>query len=155
MTPMQLDLHEARKARQYRFNSAAIELRQREHLSKQRQAQVERKAEQAREERQTIAAEQVAPDPVHYNRPASSVRKELLLQALEQHHLTLDELLCRRRRQDLVAARHELYARLHRFTRMSYPQIARFCGDRDHTTILHGVKKYNAALAAASCVEVA
>jgi hypothetical protein len=146
MSPLQQELHTAHKARQYRFINAAVQKKQQEHLTRQREAWNQRRAEQKQsqkeEERLALLVEQAAPEPTSHNRPAFPIRKELLLQTLESHGVGLDELMSPRRLLKLVAARQELYARLKMFTRMSYPQIGRFCGDRDHTTIMHGVRKY-------------
>lgn len=101
-------------------------------------------------EKRTVAAQIVLPIPSvdgFYNRPCASVRKELLLQTMERHGFSLDELLSQRRQLKLVKARQELYARLQQHTRMSYPQIGRYLGGRDHTTIMHGVRKYKQRVA--------
>jgi hypothetical protein len=117
-------------------------------LRRNSDAERQRRLEERKHERRLISIEQLPVDKASCNRPASSVRKEILLQTLENHNVNIDELLSPRRLHKLVVARHELYARLKQFTRMSYPQIGRFCGDRDHTTILHGVRKFEQARAA-------
>ena len=56
----------------------------------------------------------------------------------------------------IVRARHIYFYMARQLTKNSFPQIARRCGDRDHTTALHGyrkvaanIEKYADAIAAA------
>lgn len=46
-----------------------------------------------------------------------------------------------RRNRRVVHARHVAYYLCHTLTALSYVQIGRFCGKRDHTTVMHGVRK--------------
>lgn len=50
------------------------------------------------------------------------------------------------RGKDLVAARHAAFYITRRITCHSFPRIGRQYGDRDHTTVLHGVRKMTARL---------
>lgn len=47
----------------------------------------------------------------------------------------------------IVRARHIYFYMARHLTRNSFPQIARRCGDRDHTTAMHGYRKVTANLA--------
>ncbi|MCG8625680.1 MAG: chromosomal replication initiator protein DnaA, partial [Proteobacteria bacterium] len=51
-----------------------------------------------------------------------------------------DELLSRRRTQDIVRPRQVAMYLAKNLTRCSYPEIGRHFGNRDHTTIMHGVR---------------
>jgi hypothetical protein len=51
------------------------------------------------------------------------------------------ELMSIRRHRDLTIARHLVWQIAKRTTSLSYPQMGRFFGDRDHTTVLHAIKK--------------
>jgi hypothetical protein len=51
------------------------------------------------------------------------------------------ELTSQQRAAQLVKARHILFWLCKRFTSRSYPEIGRKCGGRDHTTVLHGVRR--------------
>ena len=51
------------------------------------------------------------------------------------------DLLSVRRDAPTVQARMTAYYLARRMTAHSYPFIARFFGDRDHTTIMHGVRR--------------
>lgn len=51
------------------------------------------------------------------------------------------EILSERRTNHVVMARHVLYWICKELTPYSYPEIGRRLGGRDHTTILHGVRK--------------
>lgn len=67
-----------------------------------------------------------------------------------KHGLTKTELLSARRMRTLVVARHEAMYRMSKETSMSLPMIGRRLGGRDHTTVLHGIRKYTAKLSAGS-----
>lgn len=51
------------------------------------------------------------------------------------------ELMSIRRHKDLTLARHLVWQIAKRTTSLSYPQMGKFFGDRDHTTVLHAVRK--------------
>lgn len=51
------------------------------------------------------------------------------------------ELMSIRRHRDLTIARHLVWQIAKRTTSLSYPQMGKFFGDRDHTTVLHAIKK--------------
>lgn len=57
-----------------------------------------------------------------------------------KHGVTVDDIKGPRRVKNIMAARVEFYIRAVNETSKSYPQIGRFCGGRDHTTILKVVK---------------
>jgi chromosomal replication initiation ATPase DnaA len=57
------------------------------------------------------------------------------------HGLTVSALRGPKRAADLVAARHEIWARVHDEHGYSLPRIGRFFG-RHHSTILSGVQKH-------------
>lgn len=57
-----------------------------------------------------------------------------------KHGVTIDDIKGPRRVKKIMAARVEFYIRAANETSKSYPQIGRFCGGRDHTTILKVVK---------------
>lgn len=53
-----------------------------------------------------------------------------------------------RRHHRIVFARQAFFYWAARLTNASYPKIGRFCGGRDHTTIMHGMNVYPAKRAA-------
>ncbi len=61
--------------------------------------------------------------------------------------VTLRELRGECRQARLAKTRLAAYWMLHAFTGLSSTQIGRLIGDRDHTTVLHGLKRMRAALA--------
>lgn len=61
-------------------------------------------------------------------------------------------LLGNQRTQDLVTARHEAMWIAKKYTGRSLPEIGRRMGGRDHTTILHGVRKREALKASGDWV---
>lgn len=60
--------------------------------------------------------------------------------------LTRDELRSTRRQQIYVVPRHTYCWLAKRFTSRSLPAIARYLGNRDHTTALHSVRKAQAVV---------
>lgn len=59
--------------------------------------------------------------------------------------VSVEEVLGKSRFRHIVAVRHEAIARIAaRFPWMSYPHLARLMGNRDHTTIMHALKKMGA-----------
>lgn len=46
----------------------------------------------------------------------------------------------------LVDARHEIYYRLRKETVLSLPEIGRRLGGKDHTTVIHGIRRHEAKL---------
>lgn len=59
--------------------------------------------------------------------------------------VTLDDVLGKSRFSHIVAVRHASIAAIaRRFPWMSYPHLSRLMGGRDHTTIMHALKKMGA-----------
>ena len=63
-----------------------------------------------------------------------------------RYNISLEDIISKRRDQKLVRARQEIMYRLCTETDWSLPQIGRLLGNRDHTTILHGRRKFQALL---------
>lgn len=59
----------------------------------------------------------------------------------EEFGVSLNDLLSLRRQGRVVLPRQYCFWIAKRFTTLSYPQIAKAFGGRDHTTILHGIRK--------------
>lgn len=55
--------------------------------------------------------------------------------------VTKSDLISPRRAVHLVAARQVFFWLARQYTTFSFPQIGAFCGKRDHSTVLHGVRK--------------
>jgi hypothetical protein len=71
----------------------------------------------------------------------------ILREVAQEHGLTVASLIGHERSRHIVLPRHEAYYRA--FTEcphVSYPEIARRIGGRDHTTILHGVRAHGARI---------
>lgn len=58
------------------------------------------------------------------------------------HGVTVQELEGLKRTRKFVAARQEYFYYAHIELGFSLPQISHTCSDRDHTTVLHGVRKH-------------
>jgi hypothetical protein len=68
--------------------------------------------------------------------------KRILAAVCERHGFTIDEVKGDRRFTKLVLARQEAFWRLKTETRWSLPQIGRFMGGKDHTTVLFGYRRH-------------
>lgn len=73
------------------------------------------------------------------------VKVDMVLQAVaDAFGLTVKDLTGMRRCPHLAVPRQIAYALARKYTKLSYPQIGERIGDRDHTTIIHGVRKVHA-----------
>ncbi len=66
--------------------------------------------------------------------------RKIVAEVAEKHGLTVDQLISYARSKHLVLARQELYWRLHAETTWSIKRIGDFL-ERDHTTVLHGIRR--------------
>ncbi len=67
---------------------------------------------------------------------------EIIADVAKETGLTVPMLVGDRRSRPIVAARHLAYWRAARETGASLAAIGRAFGDRDHTTIIHGIRKH-------------
>jgi hypothetical protein len=70
--------------------------------------------------------------------------KQILEQTAAKYGMTVEDLKSAKRTRAYCQPRFEFYWRARRETSLSLPQIGRLAGGRDHTTVLHGVRKYEA-----------
>src|SRR3954469_21443926 len=81
-----------------------------------------------------------------YTIPQARVRglsiAEIIATVATETGLTVAMLVGDRRSRPIVAARHLAYWRVARETGASLAAIGRAFGDRDHTTIIHGIRKH-------------
>jgi hypothetical protein len=76
-------------------------------------------------------------------------RMLIVLEVAREHGFTLAEMRSTRRGKKLVWARYKAMWRLKRETPLSYVQIGMLLGGRDPTTVLYGLRVYEAWLAGA------
>lgn len=79
--------------------------------------------------------------------PSRITGKMIAYQTAKKHGLTIHELLSPRRQRKIVIARHEAMWRCVKETSLSLPQIGRILGGKDHTTVLHGVRRHEQRIA--------
>lgn len=73
-------------------------------------------------------------------------RPEEIIEAVaESHGLTVDHLVSKRRDRQIVRARHQAMHELHQELGLSTPVIGRLLGNRDHTSVLYGLKAFKSA----------
>lgn len=75
--------------------------------------------------------------------------REIIRAFCRERGIDLVDMLSTRRTRDLLHARHELIYILKTTTKLSLPQIGVIMGGRDHTTILHAVRKHKERMGAA------
>jgi chromosomal replication initiator protein len=68
--------------------------------------------------------------------------KNILKSTAEKHGLTVNDILCGSRSVVLIHARQEAMYECARLTLLSYPQMSRVFGGRDHSTIMHGIRRH-------------
>ena len=71
---------------------------------------------------------------------------EIAKQVAQKHNITMEDMKSERKPRNITIARQEAYYRCKQETNNSLPQIGRFFGNRDHTTILHGIRKHQERL---------
>lgn len=72
--------------------------------------------------------------------------KRIALEVCADRQVSFNEMLSHRRDKSVVAARHEAMWRCKNETQMSFPDIGRRFGGRDHTTILYAVRSHEKRL---------
>lgn len=66
----------------------------------------------------------------------------ILREVSDKHGISIIDIKSDRRSVPLVRARHEAMYRMSKETLLSYPQIGRRLGGKDHTTVLHGARRH-------------
>jgi chromosomal replication initiator protein len=91
-------------------------------------------------------ATQVLADLLSENQPRPITPQLILEEAAAQFGFTVDELKSKHRQRPLVTARQIAMYVMRELTELSYPNIAREFGGRDHTTVIHAVEKIGALM---------
>ena len=91
-------------------------------------------------------ATQVLNDLLSENQPRPITPQLILDEAAAQFGFTVDELQSKHRQRPLVTARQIAMYVMRELTELSYPNIAREFGGRDHTTVIHAVEKIGALM---------
>ena len=68
--------------------------------------------------------------------------KLILREVCALHSITMDQLTSHNRSKKFIDARMLAYYRLNKELGLSLPQIGRYIGDRDHSTVFYGIKRY-------------
>ena len=80
------------------------------------------------------------PDPILIGLRGFKCRG-LLRPVLVRHNMTWQQAIARRRTKEYILVREDIYGAL-RLAGWSLPQIGKLVGGRDHTTIVHSLKKW-------------
>lgn len=79
--------------------------------------------------------------------------KRITAAVCAMHGVTIPEVMGQSRNRQVVACRHEIFYRLSKESGFSLPQIGSRFGGRDHTTVLHGIRKHQERMAEAAAKE--
>ena len=92
-------------------------------------------------------ATQVLADLLSENQPRPITPQLIMDEAAAQFGFTIEEIMQSKHRQrPLVTARQIAMYVMRELTELSYPNIAREFGGRDHTTVIHAVEKIGALM---------
>lgn len=91
-------------------------------------------------------AMEVLGDLLGENQPRPITPQLILEEAAEQFGFSVEELQSKHRQRPLVTARQIAMYVMRELTELSYPNIAREFGGRDHTTVIHAVEKIGAQM---------
>ncbi|MGH9112305.1 MAG: chromosomal replication initiator protein DnaA [Acidimicrobiales bacterium] len=86
-------------------------------------------------------ATQVLADLLSENQPRPITPQLILDETAKQFGFTIDDITSKHRQRPLVTARQIAMYVMRELTDLSYPNIAREFGGRDHTTVIHAVEK--------------
>jgi chromosomal replication initiator protein len=86
-------------------------------------------------------AEQVLADTLLDNRPRVITPQLILDSTCSRYGFSIEDLCGKSRRRPLVGARQVAMYVMREMTDLSYPNIAKEFGGRDHTTVIHAVEK--------------
>lgn len=75
------------------------------------------------------------------------IANRIMFQACAKHGFGPRDVRSLRREAALVACRQEICWQIKKETSWSLPQIGRFLGGRDHTTILHSIRRHEGRIA--------
>jgi chromosomal replication initiator protein len=73
--------------------------------------------------------------------PPRHTMRDIATMTAERYGLTVDDLKSPSQERRIAWPRQEAMVLIRQHTRQSYPQIGRFFGDRDHTTVIHAVRQ--------------
>jgi chromosomal replication initiator protein len=91
-------------------------------------------------------ATQVLADLLSENQPRPITPLLIMEEAATQFGFTVEDLKSKHRQRPLVTARQIAMYVMRELTELSYPNIAREFGGRDHTTVIHAVEKIGALM---------
>ena len=91
-------------------------------------------------------ATQVLADLMTQDQPRPITPQLILDETAELFGFTTDEIISKHRQRPLVTARQIAMYVMRELTELSYPNIARVFGGRDHTTVIHAVEKIGALM---------
>jgi chromosomal replication initiator protein len=91
-------------------------------------------------------ATQVLADLMTQDQPRPITPQVILDETSELFGFTIEEIISKHRQRPLVTARQISMYVMRELTELSYPNIARVFGGRDHTTVIHAVEKIGALM---------
>lgn len=105
---------------------------------KERKAKEQIKIEKTVVEPKMVMASKNIERPIKYQNEI----KKIIADVATKHGLTHEDIIGKSRKVNIIAARHEAIEAVHLARpKLSLKGIARYFGDRDHTTIINALKK--------------
>jgi chromosomal replication initiator protein len=71
-----------------------------------------------------------------------SPAEKILIEVAERHEVTVKDIKSHSHKMKMVHARQEAAYLMQKELKLSLPRIGRVIGKRDHTTILHAIRRY-------------
>lgn len=81
--------------------------------------------------------------------------EQIIRDCAAKHNVSINELIGARREKAMVKARFEAYHRMSDELGYSLPMIGKACGGKDHTSVLHGIRKHRKGLEQSSMEKAA
>lgn len=130
--------------------TVAIPLRRREQIDERLLPRIRSSAEERAARR--IAMIELRNRLMGNELPIPKSWREIVVEVAAKHNVSVLEILSVRRNKPIVRARQEACWRMKMETTMSLPKIGLRLGGRDHTTVLHSIRRHAALVAAGEAV---
>lgn len=142
--PIQLFLHKERKRREARRNAFSLDQqRKNEEAKLKRDLQIAKRKQWIRRMKAlAIEREILLMDTYFAGLEQRKSLREIMIEVCAKHQVSVLDIMSGRRVKPIVLARQEYYYRARMETIYSYPTIGKFCGGKDHTTVIYGARKH-------------
>lgn len=81
-----------------------------------------------------------------FSQTSVSRARTIIKEVAREMNVSVLDIISQRRSKEFVEARQYIMWRLRNETSWSFPRIGKFLGNRDHTTVMHGVRRWEEKL---------